>query len=70
MLIKVRDSATLINCALNPLFIWHESAFKYFHFLGMLFEEYHVCFLFTAITESTNVRYLENLFQPLDKNIN
>jgi hypothetical protein len=26
--------------------IWHESAFKYFHFLGMLFEEYHVYFLY------------------------
>jgi hypothetical protein len=26
-------------------FLWHESAFKYFHFLDMLFQEYHVRFL-------------------------
>jgi len=24
--------------------IWHESAFKYFHFLCLLFEEFHVRF--------------------------
>jgi len=27
------------------LWIWHESSSRYFHSLGMLFEEYHVRFL-------------------------
>ncbi|WP_410509857.1 winged helix-turn-helix domain-containing protein [Methanosarcina hadiensis] len=40
-------SITFIICACylrNFMFVWHESAFKYFHFLGILLEEYHVRF--------------------------
>ena len=30
---------------------WHESALKYYHFLGMLFEEYHAHFLGTLVSD-------------------
>ncbi len=30
-------------------FLWHEIAFKCFHFLGMLFEEFHVSFYISII---------------------
>ncbi|AAM32239.1 hypothetical protein MM_2543 [Methanosarcina mazei Go1] len=51
---KFKADSYLIHSFIHPVvtsfyflsfFIWHESALKYFHFLGMLFEEYHVCFL-------------------------
>jgi len=47
------------------MLIWYESALKYFHFWGMLFEEYHICFLenliFRLLLAILSLEKLENV---------